>query len=174
MVGVCMGYWATLEGCWAATRRGLYGSPVNRWSIKRTPNGTKLDRRSTGGVPRPLGQSRSIPRSVNTRSWKEIKEGAGGHRSAGLRNGQRGKCSDAWDEHVCKCDTHDDMIWNAWHGQNAKQRQNPTTKGNSYRISGKGKGRSYKYGKSYTPFGRDTHELWFIRILYVLHLYLLS
>ena len=26
----------------------------------------------------------------------------------------------------------------------------------------------------YTPFGRDTHELEFIRILYVLHLYLLS
>ena len=26
----------------------------------------------------------------------------------------------------------------------------------------------------YTPFERDTHELEFIRILYVLHLYLLS
>ena len=26
----------------------------------------------------------------------------------------------------------------------------------------------------YTPFERDTHESWFIRILYVLHLYLLS
>ena len=26
----------------------------------------------------------------------------------------------------------------------------------------------------YTPFGRDTHESEFIRILYVLHLYLLS
>ena len=26
----------------------------------------------------------------------------------------------------------------------------------------------------YTPFDRDTHELEFIRILYVLHLYLLS
>ena len=48
--------------------RGLYGSPVNRWSIKRTPNGRKLDRRSTGGEPRPLGKSRSIPRTFNTRS----------------------------------------------------------------------------------------------------------
>ena len=41
-------------------KRGFYGYPVNRWSIKRTPNGTKLDRRSTGGVPRPLGKSRSL------------------------------------------------------------------------------------------------------------------
>ena len=53
--------------------RGLYGSPVNRWGIKRTPNGTKLDRRSTGGVPRPLGKSRSIPRMFNTRTRKEAK-----------------------------------------------------------------------------------------------------
>ena len=64
MEGVRMGYWATLEGCWAAHKRGLYGSPVNRWSIKRTSNDTKLDKRSTGGVPRPLGK----PRYINTRS----------------------------------------------------------------------------------------------------------
>ena len=36
----------------------------------------KFDRRSTGGVPRPLGKSRSIPRKFNTRSLKETKEGA--------------------------------------------------------------------------------------------------
>ena len=90
--------------------RGLYGSPVNHWSIKRTPNGTKLDRRSTGGIPRPLGKSRSILRMFNTRSRKETKEGAGGRRSVGLQNGQRGKCSDAWDEHVCKCNAHDGVI----------------------------------------------------------------
>ena len=53
--------------------RGLYGSPVNRWSIKRTPNDTKLSRRSTGGVPRPLGKTRSIPRTFNTRSRKETR-----------------------------------------------------------------------------------------------------
>ena len=76
MKGVWMGYWATLEGCWAAHKRGLYGSPVNRWSIKRTPNGTKLDRRSTGGVPRPLGKSRSIPRMFNTCTRKETRGGA--------------------------------------------------------------------------------------------------
>ena len=60
MEEVWMGYWATLEGCWAAHKRGFYGYPVNHWSIKRTPNGTKLDRRSTGGIPRPIGKSRSI------------------------------------------------------------------------------------------------------------------
>ena len=73
MEGVWMGYWATLEGCWAAHERGLCGYPVNRWSIKRPPNGTKLDRRSTGGVPRPLGKPRSIPRMFNTRSQQETK-----------------------------------------------------------------------------------------------------
>ena len=72
---VWMGYWATLEGCWAAHKRGLCGYPVKRWSIKRTPNGTKLDRLSTGGVPRPLGKSRSIPRMFNTRSQQETKRG---------------------------------------------------------------------------------------------------
>ena len=59
--------------------KGLYGSPVNHWSIKRTPNGTKLDRRSTGGVPTPLGQPQSIPRMFNTRSRKEIRGGAPVH-----------------------------------------------------------------------------------------------
>ena len=73
MEGVWMGYWATLEGCWAVHKRGLYGSPVNRWSIKRTPNGTKLDRRSTGGVPRPFGKTRSIPRKFDTRTRKKTR-----------------------------------------------------------------------------------------------------
>ena len=62
-------------GCWAAHKRGLYGSPVNRWSIKETPNGTKLDRRSTGAIPRPLGKTRSIPRTFNTLSQQETKGG---------------------------------------------------------------------------------------------------
>ena len=33
-----------------AAPRGLFGPSVNRWSIKRSPNGTKLDRRSTGSI----------------------------------------------------------------------------------------------------------------------------
>ena len=90
--------------------RGLLGSSVNRWSIKRSPNGTKLDRRSTSSNPRPLGKSRSNLRMFNTCIRKEVKGDTGGHRSAGMQNGQRGKCSDALDEDVCKCDAHDDMI----------------------------------------------------------------
>src|SRR4051812_7989398 len=95
MEGVWMGFGPLLRGRWAAHKRGIYGYPVNRWSIKRPPNGTKLDRRSTGAIPRLLDKPRSIPRPFNTRTRKEVKGGAGGHRSAGLQNGQRGKCSDA-------------------------------------------------------------------------------
>ena len=47
---------------------GFYGYPVNRWSTKRPPNGTKLDRWSPGGILGPLGKSRSVPRMFNTRS----------------------------------------------------------------------------------------------------------
>ena len=68
-----MGYWAVLEGCWAATQRGFCGYPVNRWGIKRHPNGMKFDRRSTGDVPRPLDKSRTIPITFNSRSRKETR-----------------------------------------------------------------------------------------------------
>ena len=90
-----MGFGPLWRGVGLQHTRGLYGSPVNRWSIKRTPNGTELDTRSTGGVPRPLGKSQSIPRMFNTLSREETKGGAGGRRSIELQNGQRGKCSDA-------------------------------------------------------------------------------
>ena len=53
--------------------RGFYSYPVNRWGIKQPPNGTKLDRRPTGGVPRSLGKSWSNPRMFNTRTRKEAK-----------------------------------------------------------------------------------------------------
>ena len=75
--------------------RGLLGSSVNRWSIKRSPNGTKHDRRSAGSKPRPHDKSRSNPITCNTRTRKEVERGTGGDRSAGVQNGQRGKCSDA-------------------------------------------------------------------------------
>ena len=64
--------------CWAAKREGLYGYPVNRWSIKRSSNGTKLDRRSTGAIPRPLGKPRAISRKFNTHSQQETKRGTPG------------------------------------------------------------------------------------------------
>ena len=67
MEGLWMGYWAVLEGCSAAGQKGLWANSVNRWSIKRTPNGTEFDGRSTGAIPRPLGKLRSIQRMFNTR-----------------------------------------------------------------------------------------------------------
>ena len=70
-----MGFGPLWKGCWAAKREGLYGYPVNRWSIKRPPNGTKLDRRSTGAIPRPLGKTQPILRTFNTRSQQETKGG---------------------------------------------------------------------------------------------------
>ena len=49
-------------------KEGFYGYPINRWSIKQPLNGTKLDRRSTGAIPRPLHKPRSVLRKFNTRS----------------------------------------------------------------------------------------------------------
>ena len=71
--GVWMGFGPLCRGVGLQHKEGFYGYPVNRWSIKRTPNGTKLDMRSTGGIPRPLGKSRSIPRNFSTHTRKEAK-----------------------------------------------------------------------------------------------------
>ena len=73
MEGLRMGFGPVWKGVGLQHKRGFYGYPLNRWSIKRTPNGTKLDRRSTGAIPRPLDKSRSIPRMFNTRSQQETK-----------------------------------------------------------------------------------------------------
>ena len=62
------GFELVLRGGFAAHTNGLCGCPVNRWSTKRPPNGTKLDRWSPGGIPRPLDKPRSIPRTFDTRS----------------------------------------------------------------------------------------------------------
>ena len=74
-----MGYRAVWRGVLLQHTKALCGYPVNRWSIKRPPNGTKLDRWSTGGIPRPLGKTRSILRTFNTRSRKENKRDAPVH-----------------------------------------------------------------------------------------------
>ena len=137
MEGVLVGFWATLEGCWDATHKRPFRSSVNRWSIKRSPNGTKLDRRSTGSKPTPDDKSRSNPKMFNTRTRKEVVRDTRWHRSAGLQNGQRGKCSDAWDEHVCKCDAHDDMIWDAWHASNDKATTANNWKSSAASVSGR-------------------------------------
>ena len=60
MEGVWIGFGPLWRGVGLQHTRGLYGSSVNRWSIKQTPNGTKLDKRSTNGIPRPLGKSGPI------------------------------------------------------------------------------------------------------------------
>ena len=126
-----MGFGPLWRGVGLQHTWGLFGSSVNRWSIKRSPNGTKLDRRSTGSKPRPHDKSRSNPKTFNTRTQKEVERDTGGHRSAGLQNRQRGKCSDAWDEHVCKWNAHDGMIWHAWHTSNDK-----VTTANNWRTPG--------------------------------------
>ena len=95
MEGVLVGFGSHWRGVGLQHTRGLYGSSVNRWSIRRSPNGTKLDRRSTGGKPRPLDKSRSNPEMFNPHTRKEVERTIGGDRSAGMQNGQRGKCSDA-------------------------------------------------------------------------------
>ena len=90
-----MGFGLVWKGVGLQRERGVSGYAVNRWSIERTPNGTKLDRRSTGAIPRPLGKTRSISRTFKPTHKKREEGDAGGHRSAGLQNGQRGKSSDA-------------------------------------------------------------------------------
>ena len=73
MEGGWMGFGPVWKGVGLQDERGFCGYPVNRWSTKRPPNGTKLDRRSTGAIPRPLGKPRAIPRKLNTRSQQETK-----------------------------------------------------------------------------------------------------
>ena len=75
MEGVCMGFGPLWRGVVLQHIRDLYGSPVNRWSIKRSPNGTKLDRRSTGSEPRLHDMSQSNPKTFNTHTRKEAKGG---------------------------------------------------------------------------------------------------
>ena len=75
MEGVRMCFGPLWRGVGLQHKEGFCGYPVNRWSIKRPPNGTKLDRRSTGAIPRPLGKARAIPRTFNTHSQREKKSG---------------------------------------------------------------------------------------------------
>ena len=75
MEGSLLGFGPLWGGVGLQREGGFYGSPVNRWSTKRPPNGMKLDRRSTGGIPRPLDKPRVIPRKFNTRSQRETKRG---------------------------------------------------------------------------------------------------
>ena len=95
MEGSLLGFGPLWKGVGLQREGGFYGYPVNRWSIKQPPNGTKLDRRSTGSKPRPHDKYRTNLKTFNTRTRKEVERTTGGDWSAGMQNGQRGKCSDA-------------------------------------------------------------------------------
>ena len=73
-----------------------------------------MERNLTGGLPvvyQDHLENLGPFRERLTPTHEKRHEGcAGARRSVGLQNGQRGKCSDARDEHICKCDSHDDMI----------------------------------------------------------------
>ena len=108
MEGSLLGFGPLWKGVGLQRERGVLGYAVNHWSIKRTPNGTKHDRRSTSGLPRPLGKTRSIPRKLNTRSTRDKRgtpEGIGAS-DCKTDNGENARMH----EHVCKCNAHDDMI----------------------------------------------------------------
>ena len=62
-----VGFGLVLRGVLLQHTNGHCGCPVNRWSTKRPPNGTKLDRWSPGGILGPLDKPRSIPRKFNAR-----------------------------------------------------------------------------------------------------------
>ena len=77
------------------------------------PNDLRMARNLTGGLPVVYqGRLERLGpfRERLTPAHNERQKGdAGGHRSDGLQNGQWGKSSDARNEHVCKCNAHDDM-----------------------------------------------------------------
>ena len=67
-----MGFGPKWRGVGLQHTQGLLGPSVNRWSIKRSPNGMKLDRRSTNSKPRPHGKSRSNLEMFNPHTRKEL------------------------------------------------------------------------------------------------------
>ena len=73
MEGSLLGFGPVWKGVGLRRERGVSGYAVNRWSTKRPPNGMKLDRRSTGAMPGPVGKPCSIPRMFNTHSQQETK-----------------------------------------------------------------------------------------------------
>ena len=91
-----LGFWATLEGVLGCKEKEAF--TVTRLTVG-VPKDLQMARNLTGGLP-VLYQGRLANlgpfRESLTPTHNERQKGnAGGHRSAGLRNGQRGKCSDA-------------------------------------------------------------------------------
>ena len=75
MERVLVGFGPTWRGFGLQHTRGLFCPSVNRWSIKWSPKDTKLDRRSTGSKPRPLGKSRSNPEMFNPHTRNKARNG---------------------------------------------------------------------------------------------------
>ena len=111
---VRLGFGPLWRGVGLHEKRGVSGYAVNRWSIKRPPNGTKHDRRSTRGIPMPLGKPRAIRESL-TPAHETRSERGDGARARGLdseRTTERtgGTRTDAnfekhADEDMTKCNT---------------------------------------------------------------------
>ena len=95
MDGSLLGFGPLWNGCWAATKEGF---TVIRLTVGIS-NDLQMARNLTGGLS-VVYQGRLTNlgpfRESLTPAHEKSQEGdAGGHRSAGLQNGQRGKCSDA-------------------------------------------------------------------------------
>ena len=95
MEKVLVGFGTNWKGVGLQHTRGLFGPLVNRWSIKRSPNDTKL----TGGLP-VVNQGRlaslgPIRKCLTPTHERKVEMTTGGERSAEMQNGQRGKCSNA-------------------------------------------------------------------------------
>ena len=102
MDGSLLGFGTLWRGVGLQRKDGF----VATWLTVGVTNGLQMARNLTGGLL-VLYQGRLARlgpfRERLTPAHNERQKGdAGGHRSAGLQNGQRGKCSDARNEHVCK------------------------------------------------------------------------
>ena len=73
MEGSLLGFGPLWKGVGLQDERGVSGYAVNRWSIERPPNGTKLDRRSTGAIPGPLGKARPFRERLTPAHEKETR-----------------------------------------------------------------------------------------------------
>ena len=72
MEGRLLGFGPVWEGVGLQRERGVSGYAVNRWGIKRPPNGTKFEGRSIGDIPRPVGKYRHITRTFFGGSQNKI------------------------------------------------------------------------------------------------------
>ena len=124
-----MGFGPLWKGVGLQHSRGLFGPSANRWSIKRSPNDTKLDRRSTGSKPRPLGKSRSNPEMLNPHTrkkarndhWRRMKR-----RNAKRTTGKMLECM-RWTRMQMQCTWWHDMrcmTTTTTHGDKTRTREN--------------------------------------------------